>query len=71
MKRGAKGSVPFLDLLNMYANLFQPFLLYLLFPLLRDLLTEFEAQLAFTEPWERKSGYGKVANTSAMNLFLH
>jgi hypothetical protein len=26
-----KGSVPFVDLLNMYADLFQPFLLYLIF----------------------------------------
>ena len=29
-----KGSIPFLDLLNMYADLLQSFLLHLLFPLL-------------------------------------
>jgi hypothetical protein len=43
-----KGSVPFLDLLNMYAaDLFQSFLLYLAFPLRRDCLNLlYGAQLA-------------------------
>lgn len=69
-----KGGVPFLDLLNMYDDLFHPFMVHLLSPLLRlseSVSITWGITWFFTELRERKSGYGKVAKRSTMNLFLH